>query len=468
MASPTTPPADTADDRPQHSPVDIAPAEPAPPASATAGPPAAPPTAPPEAAQPGKDRGLWAHPDFLKLWAGQSLSLFGTQVTILAMPVVAVFLLDATSTQMGLLGALSRAPFVLFLFAGVWADRVRRRPTMIWTDLGRGVLLALIPVLWLADALRIEWLYAIVLLAGILGVFFEVANQAYLPSLVGRANIPEGNAKLQISQSTAQVAGPGVAGLLISFFSAAMVVVIDAVSYFVSAIACALIRKPEDKPGGEGGRPNVFAAIGHGLRYVWTHPVLRPMVLSIAFFMTFATGIQTLYVLYLARQLDVPKGWIGVLLAMVGVGALVGSTLSMKSLRRFGPGPAAFWTIVLGNGAFLLVPLAGGPLWLAIAMLAVSQVLVGLTSPIGMVAMGSLRQVLTPNDMQGRVIATVRGLSLGLAPVGALLAGLLGSDRALGLHPTMLIFAVGVLIPIVVVGLSPIPGIREFPSPPEG
>ncbi len=414
-------------------------------------------------AQPDRS-GLWGHADFLKLWTGQSLSLFGTQVTLLAMPVVAVFLLRADSTAMGILGALARAPFVLFLFAGVWADRVRRRPTLILTDLGRAVLIALVPVLWLADALRIEWLYAIVLGVGVLGVFFEVANQAYVPSLVGRELVPEGNAKLQISQSVAQVGGPSVAGLLITFLSAAMVMVVDAVSYLASAIACALVRTPEEKPGGQGQRPTVFAAIGQGLRWVWTQPVLRPMVISIAFYMTFATGIQTLYVLYL-RALGVPKFWIGVVLALVGVGAVVGSTLSMKSLRRFGPGPAAFWTIVVGNGAFLLVPLAGGPVWLSVALLGIAQVVIGLTAPIGQVAMGSLRQVLTPNDMQGRVVATVRGLSLGLAPVGALAAGLLGS--AIGLRPTMWIFAVGVLVPIVVVGMSPIPGIKKFPAPPE-
>ena len=447
MASTTTPPADTADERePQ-------------PAIAT-GQPAAAATDAATLETAGRS-GLWGHQDFIKLWAGQSLSLFGTQVTLLALPVVAVFLLSATPAQMGILGALARAPFVLFLFAGVWADRMRRRPTMIWTDLGRGLLLALIPVLWLADSLRIEWLYVIVLLVGALGVFFEVANQAYLPSLVGREHIPEGNAKLQISQSVAQVGGPSIAGLLITFFSAAMVVVIDAVSYLVSAVACALIRKPEEKPGGEGRPPRLFAAIGHGLRWVWTQPVLRPMVIATAFFMTFATGVQALFVLYLQR-LGVSEVWIGVVLAATGVGAVVGASLSMKVLRRIGPGPAALWSTVVCNGAFLLVPLADGPVWLVVALLSVSQVLIGLTTPISMVGMGSLRQVLTPNDMQGRVVATFRGLSLGLAPIGALAAGLLG--EAIGLRPTMWILAIGVLIPIAVVALSPIPAIRRFPG----
>lgn len=411
-------------------------------------------------------KGLWGHPDFLKLWAGQSLSLFGTQVTLLAMPVVAVFLLSATPAQMGVLGALARAPFVLFLFAGVWADRVRRRPTMIWTDLGRGAILALVPALWLADSLRIEWLYAVVFIVGVLGVFFEVANQAYLPSLVGREHVPEGNAKMQISNSVAQAGGPSLAGLLITFFSAALVVVIDAVSYFASAIACMFIRKEEDKPGGQGQQPKVFAAIGHGLKWVWTQSVLRPMVIATAFFMTFATGIQALYVLYLV-ELGVPKGWIGVVLACTGVGAIIGATLSMKALRKFGPGPAALWSTVVCNGAFLLVPLAGGPAWLVIAMMGVAQFLIGVTTPISMVGMGSLRQVLTPNDMQGRVVATFRGLSLGLAPLGALGAGLLAQPGVLGLRTTMWICAIGVLIPIAVIAFSPIPGIKKFPSPAE-
>lgn len=415
----------------------------------------------PAAAPP--PRSLWSHGDFIKLWGGQSLSLVGTQVTIVAMPLVALQLLDASATQMGVLGALARAPFVLFLFAGVWADRVRRRPTMVATDLGRGVLIGLIPVLYYLDDLRMAWLYGIVLLAGILGVFFEVSNQAFISSLVEPEFVPEANAKFQISQSSAQVAGPGLAGILIAFLSAASVIVIDAISYFVGAIASMLIRMPEEKPGGTSRPPKLFAAIGAGLKWVWTQPVIRPMMFATAFYMAFTSGIQALYVFYLSRNLHLAAGWIGFTLAFLGVGAVIGSLFSLKTLRRYGPGPTAFWATVIGNAAFLLVPLAGGPIGVTVAILALAQALIGMSGPIAQVSMGSLRMRLTPNDMQGRVVATFRGLSLGLAPVGALVAGVLA--QALGLRLILFIFAIGVLAPIVVMWFSPIPRAKTFPAP---
>lgn len=196
--------------------------------------PTAPRTAEPDPKQtPTPPSSLWRHADFLRLWSGQSLSLFGTQITVVALPLVAVQLLAATSTEMGVLGALARAPFVLFLFAGVWADRVRRRHTMIATDLGRAIVIGLIPALYFLDSLTMFWLCAVALVVGALGVFFEVANQAFIPSLVHPDLVPEANAKFQVSQSTAQVAGPGAAGVLITAFSAAGVIVIDALSYLL-------------------------------------------------------------------------------------------------------------------------------------------------------------------------------------------------------------------------------------------
>lgn len=440
MASKTTPPA---------------PADPQPPAK----------SAQDQAPTPETKRGagLWANHDFLKLWGGQSLSLIGTQVTIVAMPLVAVQLLHATAGQMGLLGALARAPFVLFLFAGVWADRFRRRPTMIFTDLGRGAVIGLIPALFLAGLLRMTWLYVIVLVAGVLGVFFEVANQAFIPSLVGSELVPEANAKFQISQSVAQVGGPSLAGLLVAFFSSASIILIDAASYFVGAIASIMIRKPEARPGGHSRPPKIFAAIGAGMKWVWVQPVIRPMMFATAFYMTFAAGVQALYVFYLKHTLHLASSWIGLTLAFLGVGAIAGSMLSLRTLRRVGPGPAAFWATVIGNAAFLLIPFAAGPTWLVIVMLALAQALIGLSGPIAQVGMGSLRMVLTPNEMQGRVVATFRGLSLGLAPVGALAGGFLA--EAIGLRATLLVLVIGVLVPIFVMLFSPIPGTTKFPEP---
>jgi MFS family permease len=408
--------------------------------------------------------GLWANPDFLKLWAGQSLSLFGSQVTIFALPLVAVVMLDATAGQMGLLGALARAPFVLFLFAGVWADRYRRRPTMIWTDFGRFVLIGLLPMAWFAGVLSLTWLYVVALLVGVLGVFFEVANQAYLPSLVGSEHIAEGNAKMQISTSIAQVSGPSLGAGLLAVFSAASLLIVDAISYLFSGVASVLIRRPEESPGGTGRNPHVFAAMGAGILWVWRHRLMRPMLLAITLFMLFGTGIQVQYVLYARRTLNLSPSLIAVTFAMLGLGAIVGSTMSLRVLRRIGPGPAAFWATAIGNVVLLLIPAATGPTWLRVGMLSAAQVITGATAPIAMVGMGSLRMHLTPNNMQGRVVATFRGLSLGLAPVGALISGVLGS--AIGLRPTMYVLALGVLAPPLVILFSPVAGTRAFPAPP--
>lgn len=419
--------------------------------------------APDSKAPESKRTGLWANSDFLKLWSGQSLSLLGSQVTIFALPLVAVVILNASPAQMGLLGALARAPFVLFLFAGVWADRARRRPTMIWTDLGRGVLIALLPVAWFTHVLNLTWLYVVAVLVGILGVFFEVANQAFLPSLVGKEHIAEGNAKMQISTSVAQVAGPSLGAGLLAVFSAASLIILDAVSYFVSGIVSIMIRKPEQPPGGEGRNPHVFAAMGAGIKWVLGQRLIRPMLVATTLFMLFGTGIQVQYVLYTRRTLGLSPSLIAVTLAFLGVGAVIGSVLSLRLLRRLGPGPATFWTVTLGNVVYLLIPAAFGPTWLKVIMLAAAQLIAGAAAPISMVSMGSLRMHLTPNDMQGRVVATFRGLSLGLAPLGALLSGFLAAG--IGLRPTLYILAIGILIPPLVVAFSPIPGTRKFPAP---
>lgn len=408
-------------------------------------------------------RSLWRDGDFLKLWGGQSLSLVGSQVTIIALPLVAVQLLNATPGQMGVLGALGRLPFVLFVFAGVFADRFRRRPTMIVTDLGRALAIGLVPALFFADQLTIYWLYGIVLVSGVLGVFFEVNNQAFLPSVLGRDRLAEGNARFQISQSVAQVSGPSLAGALIAFFSAASVMLLDAVSYVIGAVASALIRKPEPKPSDSGQPLSVFTAIRDGLRWVWTEPVIRSLLVSTGCYMTFTAGIQTLYVLYLRQQLHLAASLIGLTLAFLGIGAVLGSLASLKLLRWVGPGPAAFWATVGGNAAFLLIPLAGGPTWLTVALLAAAQLLIGMSGPLAQVGMASLRMVLTPNNMQGRVVGSFRGISLGLAPLGALVAGLLGTG--IGLRPTLWVYAIGVLTPIAVMAFSPLPRLRELPEP---
>ncbi|MCR6485757.1 MFS transporter [Amycolatopsis sp. OK19-0408] len=402
---------------------------------------------------------LWRQPDFLKLWAGQSLSLIGSEVTVVALPLVAVAVLHATTAQMGVLTALGRAPYILILFVGVWVDRVRRRPLLAGSDLGRALLLASVPIAYFGGQLGMGWLFVVMLLVGFLTVIFDVAWAAYLPFLVDRRNLAEGNSKLQLSMSTAEVAGPGLTAILLRWLSAATVVLVDVVSFLVSAVLLVLIRKPEEPPSRNTEKqPGVLRSIRSGLRLVWTEPLLRPTLLSTAFFMFFVPGIQALYFVFTYRELHLSASTIAVVLTLAGPGAIVGSILAPRLIKKIGLGRMCVIAALGGNTSYLLVPLAGGPPWLAVGMLGAAQVLFGFTMPLGGISVTTIRQAITPDDMQGRVAATFRAFGLGLAPFGALAAGFAGD--VIGLRTTILVGAVGVLVPIFFLLRSPLPKVR--------
>lgn len=409
------------------------------------------------------ERPLLRDKNFLRFWAGQSISVFGSYVSAVAVPLVAVIALDANAVQMGLLTMFSRLPYLLFLFAGAWVDRMRRRPVLIVSDLVNAALLATVPVMFWADALSLPWLYLVMFGVGVGFVFYEVAYAAFVPRLVAPAQRAQANARLQLSESVAQVGGPGLAGLILSVLAAPIVVIIDAVSYLVSAVLNAFVRVEEPKPATAAqGRPNVFASIWEGLKWVWTQPMLRPLTLAAAFYMLSYTAIQALYFLFAIDELGLSRAMVGGIVAIGGPGAILGAWLSDWVMERLGPGRSLLWMAAIGNGSLMLVALAVRPVWVAAAMLAASQVLVGFTTQVYMVSMVTLRQAVTPLDMQGRVAATHRAVGLGLAPAGALIGGLLG--QAIGLRPTLIIAAIGVLIPVVLLMASPVPSLKEMPE----
>ncbi|MBB6347535.1 MFS family permease [Nonomuraea muscovyensis] len=403
--------------------------------------------------------------DFLKLWAGQSLSLVGSQVTVLAMPIVAFLLLNASVAEMGILGALARLPMVLFLVVGVWVDRMRRRPVLIVSDSVRALMLATVPLFFLLDVLTLEWLYVVVFVMGVFGVLFEIAYRSYLPTLIAPEHLGQGNSHLQLSDSISKAAGPSLAGLLIAARSAPLVIIIDVATYVASALALLTIRKREEPPAPDHGA-SMLTAIRHGLAWVMSQPLIRPLAIASAVYSFFDIGIlQTLYIPYLVDGVDIPAAWVGGVLAVGGVGAVIGAWLSIRAMKRFGPGPTMLWSTVVGNGALILVPLAGGPFWLAITMLVISQLLVGLCTQVFVVNNITVLQTATPRELTGRVIATIWAMGLVPAPLGALAAGLLG--EALGMRPVVLVAAlIGALVPIAVLALSPIPKMRTIPEAP--
>ncbi len=408
---------------------------------------------------------LWRNRDFLKLWTGESLSLVGSQVTVLAMPIVAYLWLNASVAEMGVLGALARLPMVLFFVVGVWVDRMRRRPVLIWSDVFRAFMLATVPVLFAMDMLTLWWLYVVVFAMGVAGVLFEIAYRSYLPILVPPEHLGDGNSKLQLSDSVSKAVGPSLAGVLIATRSAPLVILVDAVSYVLSAAFLISIRKREDPPPPDDGG-TMIAAIRQGFGFVMSQPIIRPLAIASAVYSFFDLGIlQTLYIPYVIDGAGVPAGWVGGVLAVGGIGAIAGAWLSVRLMKRAGPGPTMFWSTVVGNSALILVPLAGGPLWLAIGVLAVSQLLVGLCTQIFVVNNITVLQSATPRELIGRVIATIWAMGLVPAPLGALVAGLLG--QTLGMWPVVLTAAViGAVVPMIVLALSPIPKLREMPTSP--
>src|SRR6266566_5810059 len=286
---------------------------------------------------------LWRDGEFLKLWGGQSISELGSQVSQLALPTVAILLLGATPFQVGILSALEFLAFpTLGLVAGVYADRLRRRPIMIVCDIGRGLALGSIPVAFLLNLLTLEQLYFVALLTGTFTVFFDVSYQSYLPALVDRPNLIEGNTKLEITRSTAQVAGPAVAGFLIQWIGGARAVAVDALSFFLSAIALASIKKPEPepKPSTASGTSGFIPEMREGLDVVIGNPILWRIAACTA---TTNLGSNmvfgAVFLVFAYRQLHLSAGVVGVVFALSSVGALAGAFLAGWVARKLGIGP---------------------------------------------------------------------------------------------------------------------------------
>jgi MFS family permease len=407
---------------------------------------------------------LWRHGDFLKLWSAQTISQFGSQITLLGLPIIAAVVLDASPSQMGILGAAEFAPFLLFgLFAGVWVDRLPRRPILIWSDVGRAVVLLTVPLAALAGALRIEQLYVVGFFVGVGTVFFDVAYQSYLPSLVDRQQMVEGNSKLEIGRSVAQVAGPGVAGVLIELLTAPIAIVVDSVSFVLSAAMLVLIRKPEPRPERSAERRNVWQEIGEGLGVVLKSPYLRPIAFCTATSNLFGQIAFVVFVLFATRELGLDAGALGIVFSVASVGALTGAAMAGRVAALLGVGPTIVAAIVFSGLGSLLVPLLAEPGTLALPVLAVGWLLTFAGGTLYNITQLSLRQAITPHRLQGRMNASMRFMVWGTIPIGALIGGFLGEQ--IGLRPTMLVGAIGGLSAGVWVLLSPVPALREQPAP---
>jgi len=369
---------------------------------------------------------------------------FGSAVRHLALPLTAVIALEVTPAQMGILVMLQTLPtLVVSLFAGVWIDRARRRPIMVAGIVLRALLLALVPLLWFSDALRIGHLYVISCALGAISVVSIIAARAYLPWLLPPEQLVRANSRIEVSASVAQFAGPGIGGLLVAWLTAPLALALDAIGLLAGAYCIATIRRKEPVPEPRPDRPPVLRQIREGLRLVLTHGVLRPIVLCGASHNFCSQMIVALQLLYMTRVLEIGPALLGLILAASGPSAMLGASMAPRIAARLGTGRALMLSQILTGIARLLIPLAAGPRPAVIATLAVSELLLGFARPLFNVTQISLRQQATEPHLQGRVNASFSFLLWGVPPLGAAVGGLLATYY--GMRPVLLGAAVGVL-----------------------
>jgi MFS family permease len=412
--------------------------------------------------------GLWRHSDFLKLWSAETVSQFGTQVSQLAIPLTAVLVLHATAFEVAALGTVEFLPFLLFtLPAGVWVDRLPRRPILIVGDFGRAALLASIPIAYLSDALTLGQLYVVGFLVGVCTVFFDVAYQSYLPALVERDFIIEGNSKLEISRSSAQIGGPGLGGLLVQIFTAPYAILADAASFAGSGSFILRIRKQEthrEAPAALETKPSLWAELKEGLRFVLGNPNLRAQAGCTGTSNFFSNVALAIVVVFLVRELGLSPGVIGLVFSIGSIGSLLAAFTSNRISRRFGIGPTSIVMAALFGPASLLIAFAphGNA---AIPFLVLAVFVFGFSVVVYNITQVSYRQAICPPRLQGRMNSVMRFIVWGTIPLGSLASGALAS--VIGLQETIIVGAIGGGGSFLWLLLSPQRRLREMPEPTE-
>ncbi|MFD9691732.1 MFS transporter [Kitasatospora sp. NPDC059088] len=409
---------------------------------------------------------VWRQRNFQAMWSAHTVSQFGTQITFFVIPVLALTTLSASTGQLGLISAMETLPFLLVgLQAGALLDRWDRKRVMVTADLGRAVAIALLPVGYLAGLLSVPLLCAVGFAIGLFTVFFDIANQAFLPSVVAREQTPDGNSRLELSRSTAELAGPSLGGLLLQVVTAPLILVVNSVSYLVSALLLNLIRTPGARAPQPPTKTRMRTQIAEGLRFVFRHRILRSLAV--------ATGISNLVGLggalgavltaYALRDLRLSPGELGLALTVGNCGALLGATLSNRLIRLAGLGPVLIAAKSMSGTAVIILATAA-PARAVPTLIATTGIMAcGITVyNIGQV---SLRQAITPTGMQARMNASIRFAIWGTLPVGALAGGYLGS--VLGTRPTLWTIAgIGLLSCLPLILTKDVRTLRTFPAQP--
>ena len=405
---------------------------------------------------------LWRDRQFLKLWAGETTSAIGSQFGALAIPFLAVSVLAATEFQVGLLGAVGTAAFLLIgLPAGAWVDRWLKRRVMLWADLARAVALLTIPLVWFTGTLTIWQLLIVAAIVGAATVFFDVAYQSYIPILVPAASISDANAKLETTQQLAHIGGPAASGVLLGIVKAPLLIGFDALTYLVSFVSLSLIRDSE-VPSPKELRKPLVTEIKEGMAFVFRQPLLRRIVLCTGTSNLFSTIGLTLIPIVVLREVGLsPAAW-GIATSVGAVGGLLGALFSARIARMIGQGTVIpLSAITSGVGILLIAAITLSPA-AAVPLLIAGEFVLSFSVLVYNIAQVSFRQRICPPALLGRMNASIRFIVWGVMPIGGLVAGALGT--AIGVTPTLWIGAVGCVLAAVFVVFSPLLGMRELPA----
>jgi MFS family permease len=409
--------------------------------------------------------------DYLKLWSAATVSLFGTQVSLVAIPVIAIFLLDAPPFQVALLGTVEFLPFLLFtLPAGAWVDRLPRRLILVAGDFGRAASLLSIPIAYELGVLTIWQLYVVGFVNGFLTVFFDVADQSFLPAILEADDLVEGNSKLQVSGSAAQVLGQPLGGGVVGLLGAPVAVIVDAVSFVISGGFIFWVRKREPKHervgvlGADGSAAGIRAEIAEGLRYVLGHPYLRDIAASTGLSNLFSNIAFATFTVFAYRTLGLTPFLVGLIGGLGSIGVLVGALVAGRIAARIGVGRTILWSMVLSGPSTLLAAVAQPAT--AVPILTAAFFLGSFSGVVYNINQVSLRQAITPNRIQGRMNATMRFLVWGTIPIGQIVGGVLAT--AIGVREAVIVGGALGCVAFVPILLSPVRSLWRIPTPEGG
>jgi MFS family permease len=412
-----------------------------------------------ETGRPGPVR-LLREAAFRRYWSAQTVSLLGDQITLIALPLLAVVAIGAGPAEMGYLTAAALLPnLLLSLPAGAWADRQpEKRRIMIVADVSRAVLLLAVPALWWAGVLTMPVLYLVAFLVGAFSLLFEVAHASLFASLVRRPDYVDANTLLNGSRAASFVAGPSVGGLLVQWLSAPLALIADVVTYLASAAFLGRVRVAE-APAETGTEVKGMTS---GVRYVARSPVLRAVLLGATTLNLFNYIFAALFVLYLTTSLHVAPGTLGLIIGLGSIGGLLGAVLAGPLSRRLGIGPAVILGFLLFPAPLVLVPWVSGPQWLIFGVLVVSEFFSALGVMVLDITVGSVQTAATPHTMLAVVSGFKRTVNYGIRPIGALIGGALGAT--IGVRPSLWIATVGALLGVLWVWFSPLRTMHDLPE----